>query len=157
MFVPTIVSNSVSLYLPPLHLPPSTPPYSSPYTSQSVTFSPSHLLHFFFSPFSSCPYTVHLLPSSLLSLLLSLLFPQDEAFTLWQTHWGNLYPVGSKSQKMIEHFQNTYYLVNLVDNDYVQGNVLFKVVNDVLERMGKPRRTKTPSPATEEEGDNPQT
>ena len=41
---------------------------------------------------------------------------------------------------MIEHFQNTYYLVNLVDNDYVKGNVLFQVVNDVLERMGKPRR-----------------
>lgn len=58
---------------------------------------------------------------------------------------------------MIEHFQNTYYLVNLVDNDYVQGNVLFKVVNDVLERMGKPRRVKTPPPITTEGDDNPET
>ena len=88
---------------------------------------------------------------------ISLLSLQDEAFTLWQTHWGNLYPPGSKSQKMIAHFLNTYYLVNLVDNDYVQGNILFQVVNDVLERMGKPRRPKTPPPMTREGDDNPQT
>ena len=62
---------------------------------------------------------------------------QDEAFALWQTHWGRLYPVGSQSRKMIHHFQNTYYLVNLVDNDYVRGNILFEVVNEVLRRLGK--------------------
>lgn len=57
---------------------------------------------------------------------------------------------------MIEHFQNTYYLVNLVDNDYVKGNVLFQVVNDVLERMGKPRRPSSALDPTNECQEEPQ-
>lgn len=101
------------------HAPPLPPP---PFSLLSLPLFPSS-------------------PSSFISLIPSCPHPsQDEAFTLWQTHWGNIYPPGSESRKMIEHFQNTYYLVNLVDNDYVKGNVLFQVVNDVLERMGKPRR-----------------
>lgn len=74
------------------------------------------------------------------SVPLSLLFlTQDEAFALWQTHWGNIYPVDSSARKVIDSFSNTYYLVNLVDNDYVKGNCLFDVVYDVLERTGKQR------------------
>lgn len=75
---------------------------------------------------------------------------KDEAFALWQTHWGNIYPADSPSQKVIEAFSNTYYLVNLVDNDYVRGNCLFDVVYDVLERTGNPRGPSncTPSPST---------
>ena len=66
-------------------------------------------------------------------------FLQDEAFALWETHWGNIYPANSPSRKLIETFSNTYFLVNLVDNDYVQGNCLFEVVYDVLQRIGKER------------------
>lgn len=63
---------------------------------------------------------------------------KDEAFALWQTHWGKLYRSGSESRKIINLFQNTYYLVNLVDNDFVAGNCLFTVVRDVLAKQGKP-------------------
>ena len=51
---------------------------------------------------------------------------------LWQTHWSSLYTSGSLSQLIISEIQNTYYLVNLVDNDYVQGNVLFEVSGHVM-------------------------
>ena len=47
--------------------------------------------------------------------------------------WGSLYPIGSKSRAIIDGIQNTYYLVNLVDNDYVAGNCLFRL----LERTGE--------------------
>ena len=46
----------------------------------------------------------------------------------------------SESRKIIERIHDTWYLVNFVDNDFVQGNILFEAVNDVLERLGKPRR-----------------
>ena len=53
---------------------------------------------------------------------------QDEAFMLWQTHWASLYPPSSPSHAIISQIQDTYYLVNLVDNEYVEGNVLFEVI-----------------------------
>lgn len=58
---------------------------------------------------------------------------QDEAFALWQTHWGSLYPEGSESRRIITQIQNTYYLVNLVDNDFVKGNKLFNVIDEAFE------------------------
>lgn len=64
---------------------------------------------------------------------------KDEAFALWHTHWGSIYPSNSRSRQIIDAFSNTYYLVNLVDNDYVKGSCLFDVVYTVLERIGKPR------------------
>ena len=62
---------------------------------------------------------------------------QDEAFALWHTYWGVLYPEGSESRKIIEYFQDTYYLVNLVDNDYVQGNMLWAILDEVLVKLGR--------------------
>ena len=70
--------------------------------------------------------------------------PQDEAFALWQTHWAKIYDPGSESRQFIDHISDTYYLVNLVDNDFVRGNILFEVVYDVLERLGMPRGPAVP-------------
>ena len=64
---------------------------------------------------------------------------QDEAFALWKTHWGTIYPENSQSRAIIERISDTYYLVNLVDNDFVGGSCLFQVLYDVLECIGKPR------------------
>jgi methylenetetrahydrofolate reductase (NADPH) len=69
---------------------------------------------------------------------------KDEAFMLWGTHWASLYSPESTSHHIISHIQNTYYLVNLVDNDFVSGNVLFQLVNKVLDGMSK-----ASSPTTE--------
>jgi hypothetical protein len=63
---------------------------------------------------------------------------------LWGTHWASLYSPESTSHHIISHIQNTYYLVNLVDNDFVSGNVLFQLVNKVLDGMSK-----ASSPTTE--------
>lgn len=64
---------------------------------------------------------------------------KDEAFALWKTHWGAIYPENSQSRSLIERISDTYCLVNLVDNDFIGGNCLFQVVYDVLESSGKPR------------------
>ncbi|KAI6653208.1 hypothetical protein LOD99_3733 [Oopsacas minuta] len=60
---------------------------------------------------------------------------KDEAFDLWDKMWASLYPVGSTSRDIIATLQNTYYLVNLVDNDYVKGNCLFGLLDRVLEKI----------------------
>ncbi|XP_031571834.1 methylenetetrahydrofolate reductase-like [Actinia tenebrosa] len=59
-------------------------------------------------------------------------FWKDEAFALWNQQWRNLYPEGSPSRDVIKTIQETFYLINLVDNDYVAGNSLFDVLNNVL-------------------------
>ena len=51
---------------------------------------------------------------------------------LWGTHWASLYSPESTSHHIISHIQNTYYLVNLVDNDFVSGNVLFQVGSPIV-------------------------
>ena len=58
----------------------------------------------------------------------------EEAFALWTKQWGNLYESGSKSRKVIEHIATNYYLVNLVDNDFVRGNCLWNLIEDAIDR-----------------------
>lgn len=48
---------------------------------------------------------------------------QDEAFGLWTSEWGALYEEGSRSRQIIEEIASTWYLVSVVDNDYVKGNL----------------------------------
>ena len=48
---------------------------------------------------------------------------KDEAFDLWTSEWGNLYDLGSPSQALLQEIQSTYYLVALLDNDYVPRDV----------------------------------
>ncbi len=47
--------------------------------------------------------------------------------------WGKLYEPGSRSYSIIEQISNTYYLVNLVDNDYPQGSCLWDVLHAMFE------------------------
>lgn len=42
---------------------------------------------------------------------------QDEAFELGQ-QWANLYPADSESNKILNDIFSTYYLINIVHNDY---------------------------------------
>tara|TARA_B100000315_G_scaffold260911_1_gene327223 strand:- start:3857 stop:5617 length:1761 start_codon:yes stop_codon:yes gene_type:complete len=51
---------------------------------------------------------------------------KDEAFELWLTDWASIYENDSISYKLIKEIHNSYYLVNIVDNDYVDGNI-FKI------------------------------
>ncbi|KAH6832198.1 methylenetetrahydrofolate reductase 2 [Perilla frutescens var. hirtella] len=54
---------------------------------------------------------------------------KDEAFELWSRGWANLYPETDPSRKLLEEVKSTYYLVSLVDNDFVHGG-LFAVFRD---------------------------
>jgi methylenetetrahydrofolate reductase (NADPH) len=60
----------------------------------------------------------------------------EEAFSLWTTMWLNLYEVGSDSYDLIESIRDTYYLVAIIDNDYVSQSEAGKLWEAVLE-VGK--------------------
>lgn len=72
-----------------------------------------------------------------LSVFFIALFFQDEAFALWKHQWGHIYPDKSRSRGIIDTIHDTYYLINLVDNDYVAGNILFDILDIVLKKLGK--------------------
>ncbi|XP_073046544.1 probable methylenetetrahydrofolate reductase (NADH) [Primulina eburnea] len=55
---------------------------------------------------------------------------KDEAFEIWSRGWARHYPEADPSRKLLEEVQSTYYLVSLVDNDYIQGD-LFAVFKDI--------------------------
>ncbi|KAE8670277.1 Methylenetetrahydrofolate reductase 1 [Hibiscus syriacus] len=55
---------------------------------------------------------------------------KDEAFEIWARSWSALYPDGDPSKKLLEQIQRSYYLVSLVDNNYMDGNI-FGVFEDV--------------------------
>ncbi|KAK9842600.1 hypothetical protein WJX81_008347 [Elliptochloris bilobata] len=57
----------------------------------------------------------------------SFLVWKDEAFALWTEEWGSLYAPGSRSRAVIEDIAGSWYLVSVVDNDYVRGD-LFSVL-----------------------------
>ena len=51
---------------------------------------------------------------------------QDEAFHLWTEEWGSIYEEGSASRELLKKVADTWFLVSVVDNDYVKGD-LFSV------------------------------
>jgi len=57
---------------------------------------------------------------------------KDEAFALWSSEWSDLYAKDSVSYKLIEDIANTFYLVNIVDNDFTNENI-FAIFEDIIE------------------------
>ncbi|KAF9597548.1 hypothetical protein IFM89_019539 [Coptis chinensis] len=55
---------------------------------------------------------------------------KDGAFEIWTKGWARLYPEDDSSRTLLEQVQNSYYLVSLVDNDYIKGDLL-TVFNEV--------------------------
>ncbi len=48
---------------------------------------------------------------------------KDEAFGLWKSQWKSLHAEGSTSAKIIDDIYNNYYLVTIIDNDFINGNI----------------------------------
>lgn len=48
---------------------------------------------------------------------------KDEAFQLWINDWAKLYPEDSISYKVISEIPQNHYLVNIVENNFVSGNI----------------------------------
>ena len=57
---------------------------------------------------------------------------KDEAFQSWSDIWGIIYGQSSISYKFLENIQNTFYLMNIVDNDFINGD-LNKVILDFID------------------------
>merc|ERR1719161_249990 len=53
---------------------------------------------------------------------------KDEAFSLWG-EWSSIYAEGSDSRKLIESISDTYYLVNIVDDNFVCGDLLNNLIS----------------------------
>ncbi|XP_023243844.1 methylenetetrahydrofolate reductase-like [Centruroides sculpturatus] len=62
---------------------------------------------------------------------------KDEAFALWNEQWAKLYPEESTSRNLLNKISQTYYLVNLVDNDYPKGNCLWNILEDMFNLRAK--------------------
>jgi methylenetetrahydrofolate reductase (NADPH) len=59
----------------------------------------------------------------------SFLIWKDEAFGLWMSDWASIYEEKSAAFKLLKEIYETYYLVNIVDNNYVDSNLLKKLLN----------------------------
>jgi len=71
---------------------------------------------------------------------------KDEAFGLWREQWGKLYAKDSISHQLIENIHNSYYLVNLVDNNFPSQTCLFELVNKMLSLKETTSQTQISSP-----------
>jgi len=58
---------------------------------------------------------------------------QDEAFALWTEKWANIYEKGSRSREIVEEIADNYFLVNLVDNEFPNESILWKVLDEMLD------------------------
>ena len=65
---------------------------------------------------------------------------KDEAFELWTSVWGSIYPSSSASRKVIAGIAATYYHVYMVDNNFVDGDIFaaFKHLLNVDPYAGSP-------------------
>lgn len=48
---------------------------------------------------------------------------REEAFSVWVDEWALLYAAESRSRALLTEIKNTYTLVNVVENDYVFGDI----------------------------------
>lgn len=53
---------------------------------------------------------------------------KDEAFELWR-QWSTLYDVSSRSYQVISKITSTYFLVNVVDNNYKEAFTIFDMLD----------------------------
>lgn len=64
---------------------------------------------------------------------------KDEAFELWHSQWAKIYDEGSVSRQVIETIHDTFFLVNIVDNDYINCKMI-EMFDRLLERLNAPAR-----------------
>ena len=55
---------------------------------------------------------------------------KDEAFEIWLEEWAALYEEESTPRRLIEEIHDSYWLLNLVENDYINGDI-FAIFRDL--------------------------
>jgi len=63
---------------------------------------------------------------------LSFMVWKDEAFALWISQWQAIYPVDSPSCKLLQQVHDTFWLMNIVDNDFIKGDI-FAIFDKLFE------------------------
>jgi len=58
---------------------------------------------------------------------------KDEAFALWKTQWAKIYEPGSVAHTTIMNMHDSYFLVAIVDNNFISGNI-FSLFENVLSK-----------------------
>ena len=53
---------------------------------------------------------------------------KEDAFSHWTKIWGNLYDSDSISYQLLKNIKETYYLVFIVSDDYINGDI-FSIFN----------------------------
>ena len=56
---------------------------------------------------------------------------KDEIFSQFLDPWAAVYGQGSDSFKFLEECYNTFYLINIVDNDFINGD-LDKILEEFI-------------------------
>jgi len=56
---------------------------------------------------------------------------KDEAFVLWTSQWAELYTHDSPSFQLISSIASKFFLINIVDNNLVDGNI-FAIFNEAI-------------------------
>ena len=61
---------------------------------------------------------------------------KNEAFDLWESSWASLYDEDSRSRQLLDEIRSTFFLVNIVDHDFVGGDI-FAIFRSFLAEEGK--------------------
>jgi len=64
---------------------------------------------------------------------------KDEAFAVWKSVWAHKYPENSPSRVLLDSIINSFFLVNIVDNNFVDGDI-FAVFSEVATSPASPSR-----------------
>ena len=57
---------------------------------------------------------------------------KDEAFSLWLEIWASIYRDDSPAADVIHRIHDGYYLVNIVDNDFMSENRIFRLFEETI-------------------------
>jgi len=66
----------------------------------------------------------------------SFLVWKDEAFALWKSQWASLYEERSSTRNFLDNIISNYYLVNVVDNNFVDGNI-FAIFETIIQTLSQ--------------------
>jgi len=64
---------------------------------------------------------------------------KDEAFAVWKSGWAHKYPQSSPCRHLLDSIINSYFLVNVVDNNFIDGDI-FALFTEVATAPAEPTR-----------------
>ncbi|KAA8493866.1 Methylenetetrahydrofolate reductase 1 [Porphyridium purpureum] len=59
---------------------------------------------------------------------------REEAFDIWTQVWASCTPDSSPARQVLQQIHDTYYLINIVDNDYVAGDI-FRIFTSIFSEL----------------------